>query len=168
MKLKLKIRYIIKKITFIFFIAFISIFIYQLFNEIKNTEHEEDIIGTKISAEENYNITEEELLNTIQEASNCIVGVSKIKDNGRSVFLMNSAEKLGMGTGIIVSKSGYILTNQHVSGSEKNICYVTMNDGTVYDAKVEWSDSDIDLAIIKVNETFKTYAKEISKEQPVK
>ena len=72
---------------------------------------------------------------------------------------MNSAEKLGMGTGIIVSKSGYILTNQHVSGSEKNICYVTMNDGTVYDAKVEWSDSDIDLAMIKVDEIFKTCAK---------
>lgn len=161
LKIKSKIKYIIKKILFIFIVAFISIFIYQLFNEIKNGEYVKDeILGTKISAKENEDIIyKEDLSITIEEASNCIVGVSKIKDNGNSVFLMNSAEKLGMGTGIIVSKSGYILTNQHVSGNEKNICYVTMNDGTVYEAKVKWSDSDIDLAVIKVNETFKTCAK---------
>lgn len=151
----------IKKIIFVFIIACISIFVYQLFNEMKNGSYEEkELIGTKIATDENSNITEqEELYHTIEQASNCIVGVSKIKDNGSSVFLMNSTEKLGIGTGIIVSKSGYILTNQHVSGSEKGICYVTMNDGTTYDAKVEWADEKIDLSIIKVNEKFKECAK---------
>lgn len=160
MKIKEKIKYIAKKIFFVMLISAISIFIYQLFNEIKNSNYSEDeIIATKLTTEGEDMTAEESLYKVIKEASDCIVGVSKIKENGTSVFLMNSAEKLGIGTGIIVSRSGYILTNQHVAGNRKNICYVTLNDGSSYEAKVEWSDEKIDLAIIKVNEKFKSCAK---------
>ena len=161
MKVKEKVRYIFKKIFFVIAVAIISIFIYQLFNEIKNSNYTDDeVIGTKLATEDDEQITNEEsLYKVIKEASDCIVGVSKIKENGTSVFLMNSAEKLGIGTGIIVSKSGYILTNQHVAGNRKNTCYVTLSDGTSYEAKVEWADEKIDLAIIKVNEKFKNSAK---------
>ena len=161
MKVKQKVKYILRKIISIIIIGVISIFIYQLFNEMKNNNYsEERTIGTKIATDEENELTEKEILyKTIKEASECIVGVSKIKENGTSVFLMNSAEKLGIGTGIIVSKTGYILTNQHVAGNRKNICYVTLNDGTSYEAKVEWADENIDLAIIKVNEKFNSCAK---------
>lgn len=52
---------------------------------------------------------------------------------------------------MIVSKNGYILTNEHVSGEKYSSCYVTMLGGKTYRANVVWSDSDIDLSIIKIN-----------------
>ena len=58
-----------------------------------------------------------------------------------------------MGSGIIVSNKGYILTNQHVVGKSKN-CYVTTEDGNTYIGKVLWSNLDIDLAILKVETIF--------------
>ena len=52
---------------------------------------------------------------------------------------------------MIVSENGYILTNEHVSGAKYSNCYVTLANGKNYTANVVWSDSDIDLAILKIN-----------------
>ena len=56
-----------------------------------------------------------------------------------------------MGTGFIVSNDGYIVTNQHVSGEKNSTCYVTLENGKNYKASVVWSDTDLDLSIIKIN-----------------
>lgn len=58
---------------------------------------------------------------------------------------------LGLGTGMIITDDGYILTNQHVSGSKYSACYVTLENGKLYSGNVVWSDEDIDLAIVKIN-----------------
>lgn len=87
----------------------------------------------------------------IEEVSNCVVGISKLKNNGSSIFLKDGTTKLGLGTGIIVSENGYILTNEHVSGAKYSNCYVTLENGKNYNANVVWSDSDLDLSIIKIN-----------------
>ena len=84
------------------------------------------------------------------------VGISKLKDNGTSVFLMNAENDLGLGTGIIVSKKGYILTNEHVSGDRN--CYVTMPNGNITKADVIWYDKNLDLSILKVNEKIESSA----------
>lgn len=153
-----KIKYIIKKILIIILIAFSSIFIYQIFEEIKKNNNSNDVYGTKLSADEgessNTNVTY-----IINDASKSVVGISKIKDNGSSAFLTNSAENLGLGTGIVVSKNGYILTNQHVVGNTGTMCYVTLENGTIYNGKIVWANSDIDLAVIKINEYLKDVAR---------
>ena len=95
--------------------------------------------------EENKTITE-----MIEEVSSCVVGISKLKENGNSIFLQDGSTKLGLGTGIIVSEDGYILTNEHVSGAKFSNCYVTLENGKTYQANVVWSDSDLDLSIIKI------------------
>ena len=87
----------------------------------------------------------------IEEVSNCVVGISKLKDNGNSIFLKDGTIKLGLGTGMIVSEDGYILTNEHVSGARYSNCYVTLENGKSYSANVVWSDSDLDLSIVKIN-----------------
>lgn len=87
----------------------------------------------------------------IEEVSRCVVGISKLKNNGNSIFLKDGTTKLGLGTGIIVSENGYILTNEHVSGAKLSNCYVTLENGKTYTANVVWSDSDLDLSIIKIN-----------------
>ena len=153
-----KIKYIIKKTLIIILIAFPSIFIYQIFEEIKKNNNSNDVYGTKLSADEgessNTNVTY-----IINDASKSVVGISKIKDNGSSAFLTNSAENLGLGTGIVVSKNGYILTNQHVVGNTGTMCYVTLENGTIYNGKIVWANSDIDLAVIKINEYLKDVAR---------
>ena len=54
----------------------------------------------------------------------------------------------GSGSGSIIDKRGYILTNVHViSGASK--IYVSLYDGTQYEASVVGEDIDSDLAVIK-------------------
>lgn len=87
----------------------------------------------------------------LEQINECVVGISKLKDTGNTVFLENGSNSLGLGTGMVVTENGYILTNEHVSGAKYTTCYVTLPNGKNYKANVVWSDSDIDLAIVKIN-----------------
>ncbi len=56
----------------------------------------------------------------------------------------------GNGSGVIISKDGYILTNNHViSGAEK--ITVRLRNGEEYDAELIGKDSKTDIAIIKID-----------------
>ena len=87
----------------------------------------------------------------LEQINECVVGISKLKDTGNTVFLENGSNSLGLGTGMVVTENGYILTNEHVSGAKYTTCYVTLPNGKSYKANVVWSDSDIDLSIVKIN-----------------
>ena len=87
----------------------------------------------------------------IEEVNHSVVGISKIKDMGSSIFTEDGIEKLGLGTGIIASSNGYIITNKHVSGDKYSSCYVTLENGSTYDATVVWADATLDLSIVKIN-----------------
>lgn len=56
----------------------------------------------------------------------------------------------GLGSGVIVSKDGYILTNNHVVDNATEV-KVTMHDGREFNAKVIGRDSKSDLAVVKVD-----------------
>ena len=151
-----KVRYIFKKIFLIIFIGIISIFLYQIFIDLNQIPNQEQTYGTKLSADEEIEDNTEDISTIIENASKCVVGISKIQSLGSSVFTANSSSELGLGSGIIVSKKGYILTNQHVVGESKN-CYVTTEDGNTYTGNILWTNFDIDLAIIKVDKIFNNY-----------
>lgn len=87
----------------------------------------------------------------IEEVNHSVVGISKIKEMGSSIFAEDGIEKLGLGTGIIASSNGYIVTNKHVSGDKYSSCYVTLENGNTYDATVVWADETMDLSIVKIN-----------------
>jgi serine protease Do len=56
----------------------------------------------------------------------------------------------GEGSGIIITKDGYILTNNHVvEGADK--IKVRFKNGDVYDATVKGTDPESDIAVIKIN-----------------
>lgn len=63
----------------------------------------------------------------------------------------------GSGSGVIISEDGYIVTNNHVvslGGSESNPdLRVTLADGRLYSATIVGTDSIMDVAVIKINET---------------
>lgn len=58
----------------------------------------------------------------------------------------------GAGSGVIISKDGYILTNNHVIEGA-NTVKVTTKDGTEYEAEIIGADSALDIALLKVNAT---------------
>lgn len=102
---------------------------------------------TAVETEEKEETNVEEM---IKKATSCVVGISKLEQSGTSIFLNNITNVLGLGSGVIVSENGYILTNEHVSGSKYSNCYVTLENGKSYNGNVVWSDTNIDLAIVKI------------------
>lgn len=56
----------------------------------------------------------------------------------------------GIGSGFIISKDGYILTNQHVINNATSITVNIANDGK-YEARVVGQDYELDLAILKID-----------------
>ena len=60
-----------------------------------------------------------------------------------------NAPQVGLGSGVIVSDSGYILTNNHVVESADEI-EVVLNDSRRARAKVIGTDPDSDLAVLKI------------------
>lgn len=56
---------------------------------------------------------------------------------------------LGLGSGVIISEDGYIVTNNHVIDGADRV-EVTLNDNRCFDGVVIGSDPDTDLALIKI------------------
>ena len=55
-----------------------------------------------------------------------------------------------MGSGVIVSEDGYIITNHHVIGSPSWKTEITLSDGKTVEGQTVWSDAALDLAIVKI------------------
>ena len=118
----------------------------------------ENISNENIEIERTYQTTNEvqkknkTVTEMISELKNCVVGISKIENTGNSIFSNENITNLGLGTGVIVEKNGYILTNAHVSGEKYSKCYVTLVDGKTYEGQVVWSNVDIDMSVVKINQ----------------
>lgn len=130
-----------------------SIFFYKMYEGIQiNTYQTQGVEATKtIKSVETMKEQGKEITEVIEKVTSCVVGISKIKNAGSTIFLKDGASQLGLGTGVIVTENGYILSNEHVTGSKYSNCYVTLENGRNYTANVVWSDSSLDLSICKIN-----------------
>lgn len=68
--------------------------------------------------------------------------------SGNSIFGQYVSQ--GAGSGVIIREDGYIVTNNHVVNNATSL-KVTTTDGTEFDAKIIGTDSQTDLAIIKID-----------------
>ena len=65
-------------------------------------------------------------------------------------FSLPNETQLSLGSGVIVSREGYILTNDHVVEGVSDI-KVTLFDGRTVPGKIVGSDPDTDLAVVRIN-----------------
>lgn len=156
-----------KKITIIAIIIAIlwlfGFYIYVTYSkiEIKSGNYE----ATKVQSTESAQTvekTEEKsrtIADIIEETTKSVVGISKLKSTGNSILSNRNESELGLGTGIIVSDNGYILSNAHVTGERYSKCYITLENGQNYEGKVMWSDESLDLSITKIEARNLNYAK---------
>lgn len=146
---KHKFRNILIFLIAMILVSFFSIKIYDIYLgiEVKSYGTTEDIPSIK---EGNNNTNDAPQI--LENATKNVVGISKIKNNGSTIFSTKTTEEqLGLGSGVIVSENGYIVTNKHVAGNKYSNCYVTLENGKVYNGNVVWADDDLDLAIVKIN-----------------
>lgn len=89
-----------------------------------------------------------------------IVGI-EVEYQVNSIFSRNPQTSTASGSGIIISKDGYILTNNHIVSTSSNSTYYQVsdankvivylyNDTTPYEAKIIGKDAQTDLAVIKI------------------
>ena len=122
--------------------------------EIKRTESTVPLQTVDNATQESQTISD-----MLEKVSQSVVGISRIKTHSNSIFSSNgSINELGLGTGIIVSNNGYILSNCHVTGEKSATCYVTLENGYTYEGSVVWCDSDLDLSITKIDAINLKYA----------
>ena len=67
-------------------------------------------------------------------------------------FKQNRVQR-SLGSGVIIAKNGYIVTNNHVIENAEEITVTIGNDNTEYNAKLIGKDSDSDIAVIKIEAT---------------
>ena len=91
-----------------------------------------DMSPRKISIDQYVETTE-----VVEQVKSAVVGISAMTNGGYSV-----------GSGVSIAENGYILTNHHVVQNSKSIV-VHFADKTQSKAEFIWSDSSLDMAIIK-------------------
>ncbi|MDR0840281.1 MAG: trypsin-like peptidase domain-containing protein [Christensenellaceae bacterium] len=84
----------------------------------------------------------------IAECMPSVVGVYT-SANTTDYFGQTAQADTGSGSGVILTDSGYIVTNNHVIENAESV-RVYLQDGTEYPAKVVGADSYSDLAILKI------------------
>ena len=84
------------------------------------------------------------------------VSVQEVQDPFSSFFYGGSGtrelKQVGTGSGVIISKDGYIITNNHVIDHAKTL-EITLNDQRKFTATLIGADPNTDIALVKIDAT---------------
>lgn len=104
-------------------------------------------IGNNLMQNRGNNTMELSFAKAVRRAAPAVVNIYSLSiDQGRP---LNSGALQGLGSGVIMSKEGYILTNYHVIKKADEIV-VALQDGRKYTSEVVGSDQETDLAVLKI------------------
>lgn len=103
---------------------------------------------------ENIVINPNDDLSTVEAVAeksvSSVVGITTVQT--QLVWPFNVQDVGGVGSGVVVSSDGYILTNSHVvAGGNAKELKVLFENGDQVDGQVLWNDASLDLAIVKVD-----------------
>ena len=146
--------------------GFIALFVHNIsFNHEVDLDESTDNKLVNISFNPNTNLVSESSLDFVEAAEKTIHSVVHVKNTSISkgqsslwnYFNDNQSNRtrVGMGSGVIISKDGYIITNTHVIENASTI-EVTTNNNKTYQATLIGSDEVSDIAVLKIvgKETF--------------
>lgn len=115
-------------------------------------------VDSNVQQVSQLNVVDSGYSNTVQNVAEtvmpAVVGVRTTEEVEVFMFRgMGTQEVEGVGTGVIVSEDGLILTNQHVVSTNPTSVTVTLMDGNEYEADILYADDNMDLAVIKIEAT---------------
>lgn len=96
---------------------------------------------------DSYSMEEKQNITVYETFSEAVVNINT-QVVGVNWFLEPIVEDGGSGSGSIIDKRGYVLTNVHVVNNASKI-YISLSDGTQFEAKIVGLDRDSDLAVLK-------------------
>lgn len=122
----------------------------SLKNENKNEIPKESKNKSVVNINPTDDITMERAV--VKKSIDSVVGITtKTKATQNTIFGPQTGYVEGVGSGSIVTKDGYILTNSHVvSNGDASEINVLFSDDKTKKAKLVWNDTTLDLAVIKV------------------
>ena len=155
---------LIKTVIIAFGSAVFSIFIYDVYFNAPLLIEKEQNLSTKmlptnytytsrnVAAElTDFTIAAEKTVNAVVHVKNTSSGENNLPSYYRYFYDEEDLPKrIGMGSGVIVSPNGYIITNNHVIENNTEI-EITTNENKIYKARVVGTDPDSDIAILKIN-----------------
>jgi len=95
---------------------------------------------------------EQDIASVAAKVSPSVVSIiTKSQATGMSAYYAGSTEEEGAGTGIIISKDGYILTNNHVIDGATTVQVVDAEGNTYDNVKVIGRDPLNDVAFVKIS-----------------
>lgn len=151
-------RRVLKTLTTMIFLGIFSIILYKIYQVYNNIEITEDYIAEKTNLSTQYEQDVEsveknskKVADLIENMTKCVCGISKLSNAGGSILTTATETELGLGTGIVVSSNGYILSNSHVTGDKFSTCYVTIEEKGTYNGMVVWADKSLDLSLTKID-----------------
>jgi len=116
-------------------------------------------------------IMQEAIVSNIDQARKSVVSVVATKNVqdylnlGQWSALVKSETKLGGWSGIVVSKSGYIITNRHVV-EDPNAAYTIITyNGKTYPVTKVWFDLVLDIAVLRIDDSSVTFSWDIQEAQ---
>ena len=96
-----------------------------------------------------YSQDEWQNINVYEKCNEAVVNINT-KETAYTWFLEPFVQDGGSGSGSIIDAEGHILTNVHVIQNATKI-YVSLHDGSQYEAKIVGYDLDSDLAVLKID-----------------
>ena len=118
--------------------------------------------GNTETSNQKFSNNQKEIFNAIDNASQSVVGISvinndetnkliwQLKDGIFSPYINDSNPIKSLGSGLIYSNNGYIITNTHVIENASEI-FVTLPGGEKFEAKIMGYDTLTDLALLKID-----------------
>lgn len=99
-----------------------------------------------------FTVAAEKTIDAVVHITNTSVGRSRQPNNIWEFFYNTPTReypRIGMGSGVIVSSDGYIITNNHVIENATEI-EITTNDNKVFEAELVGADPSADIAVLKI------------------
>lgn len=135
-----------KIIIYAVLLLFVSVFSYaagESAQRVENDLENEQLAVKEVAEAPVFPRDEEDFPEVVARVLPTVVGIETVSAENR--------REVSLGSGVIVSDMGYIITNHHVVGVKPYKINVTLSDGSVEEGELCWSDKSLDVAVVRIS-----------------